>query len=100
VYLGRVRNKKKLRRSASAWLPNYGSSKNFTATVLVDFQAARKRLRPKAARPSQLSASARALEWLRQLGTGEIESQAAIARREGLSRARVSQLIGKVSAKW
>ncbi len=34
-----------------------------------------------------------AQEWHRQLDAGEIESQAAIARREGLSRARVSQIM-------
>jgi len=36
---------------------------------------------------------ARALEWERQLEAGEVESRAAIARREGLSRARVTQVM-------
>jgi hypothetical protein len=35
----------------------------------------------------------RAREWKRQLDAGEISSRAAIARREGLSRARVTQLM-------
>ncbi len=35
----------------------------------------------------------RAREWQRQLDTGEIGSRSAIARREGLSRARVTQLM-------
>jgi len=34
-----------------------------------------------------------AQEWQRQLDDGEVESQAAIARREGITRARVSQII-------
>jgi len=34
-----------------------------------------------------------AQEWQRQLDAGEIENQAAIARREGLTRARVSQIM-------
>jgi hypothetical protein len=34
-----------------------------------------------------------AQEWQRQLDDGEIESQAAIARREGITRARVSQIM-------
>src|SRR5262249_9031934 len=35
----------------------------------------------------------RAREWQRQLDDGEISSRAAIARREGLSRARVTQVM-------
>jgi biotin operon repressor len=39
---------------------------------------------------------ARALEWQRQLEAGEAESQAAIARREGLTRARVTQIMNRL----
>ncbi len=35
----------------------------------------------------------RALEWQGQLDKGEVPTQAAIARREGLSRARVTQIM-------
>ena len=35
-----------------------------------------------------------AQEWQRQLEAGEVESQAAIARREGITRARVTQIMG------
>jgi len=35
-----------------------------------------------------------AQEWRRQLDAGEVENQAAIARREGITRARVTQVIG------
>jgi hypothetical protein len=35
---------------------------------------------------------ARALEWQRQLDAGEVASRAEIARREGLLRARVTQI--------
>ena len=34
-----------------------------------------------------------AQEWRRQLDAGEVESQAAIARREGITRARVCQIM-------
>jgi hypothetical protein len=34
-----------------------------------------------------------ALEWQRQLDAGEVETQAAIARREGITRARVTQIM-------
>ena len=35
----------------------------------------------------------RALEWRRELDAGEVASQAAIARREGVTRARVTQVL-------
>ena len=34
-----------------------------------------------------------AIEWQRQLDAGEVETQAAIARREGITRARVTQIM-------
>ena len=40
----------------------------------------------------------RALEWLRQLETGEVASRAAIARREGVSRARVTRILNRLGA--
>jgi hypothetical protein len=36
----------------------------------------------------------RAQEWHRQLEAGEVRTQAAIARREGITRARVTQVMG------
>ncbi len=35
----------------------------------------------------------RAIEWQRQLAAGQVRSRAAIARREGLTRARVTQIM-------
>ena len=35
----------------------------------------------------------RAIEWRRQLDAGEVASQADIARREGVTRARVTQVL-------
>lgn len=35
----------------------------------------------------------RAIEWQRQLDSGQVRSRAAIARREGLTRARVTQIM-------
>ena len=40
----------------------------------------------------------RALEWLRQLETGEVASRAAIAWREGISRARVTHILNRLGA--
>jgi len=37
-----------------------------------------------------------AKEWQRQLDAGEIGNQAAIARREGITRARVTQILGLI----
>jgi len=36
----------------------------------------------------------RAIEWRQQLDTGEVHTQADIANREGITRARVTQVIG------
>ncbi|GAB4366196.1 MAG: hypothetical protein Kow00128_09410 [Deltaproteobacteria bacterium] len=36
----------------------------------------------------------KAIEWRRQLDTGEVRNQAEIARREGITRARVTQVMG------
>jgi hypothetical protein len=47
--------------------------------------------RPKTPRVVQLLKMA--MEWQRQLDAGEIETQAAIARREGITRARVAQIM-------
>lgn len=37
-----------------------------------------------------------AQEWRRQLNAGEVENQAAIARREGITRARVTQIMALI----
>lgn len=36
----------------------------------------------------------KAIEWQRLLGSGQVASQAEIARREGITRARVTQIMG------
>jgi len=41
----------------------------------------------------------RAVEWQRQLDTGQVRSRAAIARREGLTRARVTQIMNMLRKK-
>ena len=56
---------------------------------------ARNRKPPKAPQtPKVVELLRTAQEWRRQLDEGEVESQAAIARREGLTRARVTQVLG------
>ena len=77
-------------------LPRSASNKNFATCLVVDFARARKRLiGPAPARvPRGPEARlARALEWQRQLDAGEVASRAEIARREGISRARVTQIM-------
>jgi chaperonin cofactor prefoldin len=85
---------------SNEWLPNSSSSKNFATCVILDFAAERKRRLqvhvPKArVRAETLS---RADEWERLLAAGEVRSRAEIARREGLSRARVTQILGRRQA--
>jgi hypothetical protein len=75
-------------------LPNSSSSKNFATCIVVDFAAAKKSPRRGMTRDRH-DPLKRALEWLRQLETGEVASRAAIARREGISRARVTQILGR-----
>lgn len=56
---------------------------------------ARNRKPPKAPQtPKVVKLLRTAQEWRRQLDAGEVENQAAIARREGITRARVTQVIG------
>ena len=54
--------------------------------------------RPRPGKKSRPSSAARLLRkaqgWQQQLKNGEIENQAAIARREGLTRARITQIMG------
>ena len=69
-------------------------TENFATCVVVDFAAARKRPKQRAA-GQRLDPRERAVEWLRQLEEGEVASRAALARREGLSRARVSQVLNQ-----
>ena len=55
---------------------------------------ARNRKPPKAPQtPKVVELLRTAQEWRRQLDAGEVENQAAIARREGITRARVTQII-------
>jgi hypothetical protein len=50
---------------------------------------------PRKPRPPRVAELLRkAIEWRRQLDAGEVRNQAEIARREGLTRARVTQVLG------
>lgn len=56
---------------------------------------ARNREPPKAPQtPKVVELLRTAQEWRRQIDAGEVENQAAIARREGITRARVTQVMG------
>ena len=58
---------------------------------------ARKRKPPKTPQtPKVVELLRTAQEWRRQLDADEVESQAAIARREGITRARVTQILSLV----
>jgi len=50
---------------------------------------------PKVAKtPRVIELLRKAIEWRRQLDAGEVRNQAEIAKREGVTRARVTQIIG------
>ena len=51
----------------------------------------------RATRPRIIDALDRAREWQRMIHTGEVKSAAELARRHGVSRARVSQLLSLLS---
>jgi hypothetical protein len=77
-------------------LPRSASNKSFATCLVVDFARARKRMRPSAPAREPRGPEARlarALEWQRELDAGEVASRAEIARREGISRARVTQIM-------
>jgi hypothetical protein len=80
-------------------LPRSASNKNFASCLVVDFSRARKHLLVAKERTKPIGPSARlerAFEWQRQLDTGEVVSRAEIARREGISRARVTQIMNQL----
>ncbi len=61
---------------------------------MIDFGEARKRLRPKKLEPPTIvKRLAQAEEWQRQIDAGEVKHRAEISHREGVSRARVTQIM-------
>ena len=61
---------------------------------MIDLCEARKRLRPKKLEPPMVvKRLAQAEEWQRQIEAGEVKHRAAISHREGVSRARVTQIM-------
>jgi hypothetical protein len=76
------------------WLPNDGASEKLESAFLIDFGAARKRLRPQQdTPPALLVLLQRAEAYQRQLDSGEAPSLAYLARANGLTRARMTQLM-------
>ena len=66
-----------------------------TAGPVSHNRRARRPRTPKPVGPPRIVETLRkAIEWRRQLDAGEVPNQAAIARREGISRARVTQILG------
>jgi hypothetical protein len=75
-------------------LPKQVSNKNFILRLsLCDAVAREHKLRHDSKRLSRDRAIARATEWSQQLAKGEVASRAALARREGVSRAYVTQVL-------
>ena len=77
--------------SVGGWLPNSSTSKNLFTVLVVDFG---RQIRGGASVPT-VAAAERALEWRRLLERGVVESGAALARRFGLSGARVTQVLAR-----
>jgi len=57
-------------------------------------KALQPRTRKRVGLPRIVETLRKAIEWRRQLDAGEVPNQAAIARREGVTRARVTQILG------
>ncbi len=76
-----------------SWLPN-GTCRRIRSGFVINLGEARKRLRPKKLEPPTIvKRLARAEEWQRQIDAGEVSHRAEISRREGVSRARVTQIM-------
>jgi hypothetical protein len=69
------------------------SNKNFATCPVADFARARRAAKTSREPRGPAARLAWALEWQRQLDAGEVASRAEIARREGISRARVTQIM-------
>lgn len=85
--------------SVGSWLPKCASTENYASRVVV--QLAEVRERKKRRSLAELRAEqavrqeVRADEWRRALASGEVASRAALARREGVSRAWVTKVLGR-----
>jgi hypothetical protein len=76
------------------WLPSSVSSENFVSTLVIDL-ARRRKFKPDAPLrlPSGTAALARAEALQRELEAGGLR-RADLARRHGLTRARITQILG------
>jgi hypothetical protein len=75
---------------ALLWLPNCSTSKNLFTAFVVDFGRA---TRERRAGPVRRDGSERLREWRRLLAMGEVANRAELARRVGVSHARVTQAL-------
>jgi len=74
-------------------LPNSSSSKNLFTAFRVDFGRPGQEPRARRVRPDPKE---RAGEWRRMLDAGEVANRAELARQVGVSRARVTQVLGRL----
>jgi len=75
-------------------LPNRTASENRTGAVVIPLPVKKKRLRFQRLGPPRVTKLlAQAVEFDRLLSSGEVSSQADLARQLGLTRARVTQIL-------
>ena len=74
-------------------LPNSSTSQNLFTAFLVDFG---RPVQERTARRVQPDPKERAGEWRRMLDSGEAANRAELARQVGVSRARVTQVLGRL----
>ena len=83
---------KRVRQGRAQRLPNCSSSKNLFTGFLVDFGRPARERRTGRGLPER---DERVREWQGMLEAGEVASRAELARRVGVSRARVTQVLRK-----
>jgi hypothetical protein len=72
-------------------LPNSSSNKNLFTAFLKDFG---RPVRERRTIRTRADPNQRVREWRRMLEAGEVANRAELARRVGVSRARVTQMLG------
>jgi hypothetical protein len=82
---------------SSILLPRWVSTENYSACGVVRLAWSARYGDCKKSKPLPADrAPRRAEEWRQLLASGEVTSRAALARRAGVSRARVTQVLGKI----
>lgn len=89
----------KVVRLGQKWLPKCATTENYASLVVVLLADVRERKKRRSLAEWQAEQSARqevrTEEWRRALAVGEVRSRAELARREGVSRAWVTKVLGR-----